>query len=347
MEIKDIIKKIKDLKADGLEKLYEEPFYHLVHIKSSDNKYTIIIPFFNYNGIPLMKKKYPSKLIKVVNRYKRLSSISVKIKPYSRKTFDNYESQEGLYITLENIEFIDYFARFISSVLVDYDFKLSDTHKVLISVAEKLEKWLRFFRLNSVPNPMSENQVIGLIGELNILSMIAQKIGYSDTLTAWQGNDTDFPSSQDFNFEDVYLEIKSTKTAGNKKIKIHGLKQLNPEESKPLFLVFNKLEEDKASGRSLLQIIEYINIQLKDNQNDSDLFMDKILMIGYKEDSKSNYYTRKFSFVNTDYYKVNDDFPKLPNKNFPEDIILDANYDMDLTSLDRFIINEEEVLEMI
>ncbi len=97
---------------------------------------------------------------------------------------------------------------------------------------------------------LSENDEVGLFGELTFLEFLIGVLGPGQAVTAWQG-----PRSEehDFVLEDIHIEVKTTKTERREHM-ISGLTQLVPAPGTPLSLLSIQITRDHA-GVDLPQLI--------------------------------------------------------------------------------------------
>jgi hypothetical protein len=166
---------------------------------------------------------------------------------------------------------------------------------------------------------LTEEQQIGLQGELIFLGAILQKEG-PKAITSWTGRNESKPERHDFRIKNAEIEIKTTKSLRRIHY-IHGLNQLQPSEGYLLFLLSFKFESaGYENGTSLFDEVEKIKKILKESDNEIIEFEQKLKSSGYYE-VDSPYYQRKFIFSDPPIFiEVNDKFPKI-TKNILSDFI--------------------------
>ncbi|MBW8172948.1 PD-(D/E)XK motif protein [Ornithinimicrobium sp. Arc0846-15] len=99
---------------------------------------------------------------------------------------------------------------------------------------------------------LSEQEEIGLVGELLLLEHLMNKVGPGQALAAWVGPRK---GEHDFVFTQAHLEVKTTKSQDRIHV-IHGLGQLVPHEDVALMLISTQISFGAAGhGATLPQQI--------------------------------------------------------------------------------------------
>jgi hypothetical protein len=131
------------------------------------------------------------------------------------------------------------------------DLVIQQNMSPLAAFEQCLRQWqalLRGLRL------MTEEQQLGLLGELWMLDRLTWRLG-RDTLTAWTGHDRE---PHDFRLENNEFEVKVTRNARRLHI-IHGLGQLQPSSQRQLFILSLQLAPaGPGSGFSLPERVRQI-----------------------------------------------------------------------------------------
>ena len=149
--------------------------------------------------------------------------------------------------------------------------------------------------------PLSENALVGLFGELEVLTMILRHGGQLDQWTGWHKDHCDFRLSG------LVIEVKSTTSANYRRVQIHGLGQLaDPEDGSDLVLVLRRLESS-PDGRSVPDLTDEI-VGLGASRA---VLLDRLSQIRYSEQHRTQYENVKFVSQEVALRRVDDSHPRL------------------------------------
>jgi hypothetical protein len=167
-----------------------------------------------------------------------------------------------------------------------------------------LQAW-RELLARSPGQPLSENALVGLFGELEVLEMILRRGGDLDSWTGWSKD------HNDFRLRRLVIEVKSTTSANYRRVRIHGLGQLDdPEDGSDLILVLRRLEPS-PDGRSVPELTDAI-VELGASRA---VLLDRLTRLHYFEQHRSHYESYRFVSSEIALRKVNEDHPRLiPSK---------------------------------
>ena len=165
-------------------------------------------------------------------------------------------------------------------------------------------------------SPLSENALVGLFGELEVLETVIRHGGHLDNWTGWNQDHCDFRLAQ------LVIEVKSTTSANYRRVRIHGLGQLaDPEDGSGLILVLKRLEPS-PEGRSVPDLIDSI-VRLGASRS---VLLDRLSQANYSEVHRLRYEHSKFVSREVALRKIDDSHPRLvPN----------MLADVDLSSIDK------------
>ena len=117
------------------------------------------------------------------------------------------QRKSQLIITLQDYSFITIFIRliyFITDELETFDAEASDQDK-LYEILTVFKDWKEMFQ-NARSKKLSENRIIGLLGELWFLHKLITETGtHGFELDCWQGPEG---NDEDFSFEGSLFEVK-------------------------------------------------------------------------------------------------------------------------------------------
>ncbi|MGA5871824.1 PD-(D/E)XK motif protein [Streptomyces cinereoruber] len=112
--------------------------------------------------------------------------------------------------------------------------------------AETVEGWSS---LLDRPRGMSVERRIGLLGELSVLSRLAETYGWETAVEAWTGP---YGEEHDFALADFDIEVKTTASERRRHV-IHGIGQLQAAPGRPLWFASLRLTRGGAGGRTLAE----------------------------------------------------------------------------------------------
>ena len=167
--------------------------------------------------------------------------------------------------------------------------------------------------------------VIGLFGELEVLSRLAQ-MNPTGSLASWHGYSG---STFDFQAGAVVLEVKTTMAHLGSPVHIHGLDQLDPLRGLDLHICAIAITEDEK-GRSVRDLVSSLTtVGIPINQ-----FSDMIEAVGYS-DSPDSPWSTPFRINRFHVWVVGPSFPGIRRSEIDVARIRglkDLEYTLDLTA---------------
>lgn len=213
--------------------------------------------------------------------------------------------------------------------MIDSTISIS-SQKALEFIIARWNEW-RFMFKKASGNLLTENQVVGLIGELLFLdNYMFNKYGVEKSLISWQG-----PSKnhKDFEIENTWYEIKAVKQAALT-VKISSVEQLDSNLDGYLEVIFlDKTNKEYINAISLNKLVEEIGYKISSFEA-YKIFTYKLAEVGYFYDEEYDKYVYKFIRMNT--YLVNNEFPKVKADDLKEGIVK-VSYDILLKDINRFM----------
>lgn len=201
------------------------------------------------------------------------------------------------------------------------------------AVANAIQKHRRMFAGKA---GLSQDQEVGLFGELLVLEYLIESIGAGPAIRAWQGP---LSEEHDFVFSDVHLEIKTTLSERRRHM-MHGFTQLVPLRGVPLSLISIQMtRSNDEGGRTLSQLVSQIRHQTGGHRPKAD---DALEQAGWNDVDAELYTTYWAKRNRPRAYAVDDRFPALtldrlaqvvPNINF----VSDLSYRVDVTHFQNHI----------
>ena len=210
-----------------------------------------------------------------------------------------------------------------------------DDQKPIEKIVAQYKKWLRLLQQigNGLLPPHSQK---GLIGELLYLADLIERHGENKALGEWVGPEG---ADQDFNFEDGWAEIKTTIIAGTS-IQVSSLQQFDRADEGTLVVYF--LDKTSSAGSNTISLNEAVKKVFSKvaSQANRDLFELKLAKSGYQSKNADDYSSYRFKLSGKRLYCVSKEFPRLTKNNIPSAVI-EAQYRIDLPSIDTFRVRED------
>ena len=182
---------------------------------------------------------------------------------------------------------------------------------------------------------LSEDQEIGLFGELVALDRLIDGVGETKALAAWLGPRAE---EHDFVLGEADVEVKTTRSERRIHV-IHGLGQLTPTPGRLLHLMSVQVTGAGAAGNgeTLPELIERIRRRLRSGRTDFD---DRLTDCGW-EDAQSDrlYTTRLLVRSEPRFYTVDEDFPAITSAGLSRivtrpELVRSIDYRIDVTDLE-------------
>ena len=248
----------------------------------------------------------------------------------STKTIDAqfYKREDGklmLSFSLEDDDLKDIFYKFCEDIIEST--RLNQRENSFAPAIDRWNTWIQFFSKSTLP--LSENEVLGLIGEIYFLqNVMIKKYGQDVALESYIGTDL---AHKDFEVQNTWYEVKSIHN-GVRAVKISSIEQLDSDiDGKLIILTFDQGTPSYEGNITLNRLIA-------DFRSDLDrkwqlLFDQKMRKARYIEDERYDDYNH--IFVSLDAYSVTEAFPKLTKASLPLGVTK-ASYDIDISAIQRF-----------
>ncbi len=255
---------------------------------------------------------------------------------FSFETENTFE----LNIYLLDNDLKDIFSLFIQNILEDI-FENVTENEAVTTTLNVISKWKKLFDKMNYSGLTTEQQK-GLIGELLFINWSSEnQKPFTSILNAWTGPDFE---DKDFVFGSVGIEIKFT-SSKHPKIKITSERQLDTQSLSELFLFLYTVEEVKENGFSLNSLVAQMRERISLNFDELKYFNERLLLIGYVDEDREHYntmYLVKKAFI----FTVSSDFPKIIKDDLPLGVY-NASYFIELSAAEKFITEEEKIIQKI
>lgn len=191
---------------------------------------------------------------------------------------------------------------------------------------KRLDAWRLFLR--SLTSGMDRSEIIGLLGELHVLSALLPEA--PEMLATWRAPDEGL---HDFENAGHALEVK-TSTGPGSRVRISTLDQLDVSGLDRLDLMHVRLVES-PQGQTMDELIAVIDGLLGSHAMRRD-FSNALLRRGLQPDdaaARTGVRSRLQQFV---CYGITDTFPRLTRVAVPAPVV-DASYSLDLSAVQGFV----------
>lgn len=253
----------------------------------------------------------------------------------------NTENKIELYIYLLDNDLKDIFSLFIQNILEEIKKSVTENEAIKTTL-NVVSKWKKLFdKINF--NGLSFEQQKGLIGELLFLNtLLDDEKTIAIALNSWTGVEQDF-QAKDFTLGSVGVEVKFT-ASKQPRIKVSNERQLDAENLSELFLILYSTEAVKDNGISLNSIVEQTRQKIT-TEEERSVFNAKLQLNGYFDEDKE-YYGRMYSLKRTFVFNVSSEFPKIIKGQLPLGIY-DTSYSIEISSVEKFIVESDTIFEKI
>lgn len=147
----------------------------------------------------------------------------------------------------------------------------------------------------------------GLIGELAFLRSLVTQIGPAAAIEGWKGPEG---SAKDFEFTNVYVEVKARRGAAKPFVRISSEDQLSDVGSALLFLrVYDVDSAILPDGLLITEHVAKTRAMFEETLGSLDTFETQLASIGYDDDD--DYGARRWIVGKTRTYKVVGGFPRI------------------------------------
>lgn len=218
-----------------------------------------------------------------------------------------------------------------------------DAYPLLIAIADRVQlQALEFARATKASldafrellaggAALTEEQKIGLFGELLVLERILNAATPETAVSCWRGADAE---EHDFDVDEGDVEVKTT-TSETRRHWIGSLGQLSPSLGRPLWLVSIQLTAAGMGGASLGELIARIEAKL--DANALHAFRSKLATLGWRDEYAED--VRRMRYRSSPaVYRVDSAFPALTHRELNTlglgaDKIVQLNYMLDLSNV--------------
>ena len=299
--------------ANEIEKLFNS------HSIEAYSRFDDLHPFNIYLGVNSNGRKSMA-IILDASREKVTSSKTISVEFFKRD-----DHQNMMRFDLDDDELKDMFYRFCEDLIESTKDRNPD--EGFHPFVERWNTWVKFFSKSTLP--LSENEILGLIGEIHFLQyFMIEKYGLEDAMAAYIGTDL---AHKDFEISDTWYEVKSIHN-GVRSIKISSIEQLDSTRLGELVVLTFDQASSSAKERITLNSIVSNLIDSLDRKWKLQ-FAEKLRKTGYVKDERYDEYI--YQFIGLDEYRVSATFPRLNKAELPKGVTK-ASYEIDVSALKEF-----------
>lgn len=246
------------------------------------------------------------------------------------------EEGKGNYWTcfdLLNREFEQIFFMFCDDITNSIQ-ELNSELAELNTIKERFSVWKIMFK--KVNSSLSLEKEQGLFGELYFLDKyMIPRYGVNNSINAWSGP---LGYNKDFSIGKTWYEIK-TISVNSTCVKISSLSQLSSDVAGKLSIIrIEKMSEEYNDGIcSIFDVFNDILKQIKDNEL-QEKFIGKVLEYGFNPEI--DFQKNKFNILNISIYNVDDQFPRLTERDIKFQEINNVTYDIIVNTIEKYKVEE-------
>lgn len=239
--------------------------------------------------------------------------------------FNRNDGRLSLKFSLEDDSLKEIFYKFCEDVIEST--KNTTQESGFSPIIRRWNTWIDFFTKSSLP--LSESEVLGLIGELKFIkSYMFDTYGVDKALDSFIGVDK---AHKDFEVNNTWYEVKAIHH-GVRSVKISSIEQLDSElEGSLVVVTLDQGTHNSEDCITLNKLVLEVKAMLGENQ--AVTFDEKMRKAGYIYDERYDEYV--YMFVKMDFYSVRENFPRISINELPIGVTK-ASYEIDISSMQQF-----------
>jgi len=239
--------------------------------------------------------------------------------------FKRADGRSSLRFSLEDDDLRDIFYKFCGDIIEST--RDGNPSNGFSPIVRRWETWITFFQRTALP--LSESEIIGLIGEVHFLqTVMVEKYGADRALEAFIGIDR---AHKDFEIDDTWYEVKTIHN-GVRAVKVSSIEQLDADTVGRLEIItLDQGTPGTDSNITLNSIVRQFREQL--NQTQLIDFDEKLRKSNYIEDERYDDYN--YLFIKRDEYEVAGDFPRIMSGMLPVGVTK-ATYEIDISAIQQY-----------
>ena len=247
----------------------------------------------------------PRNFKTLITRAFQMSAPSVKGLPSGRW---------ALLIELKDRAFQDLFEVLAGDVLTAIQ-SASGGQATLPAALRCIDRWRRFVERKG--EPLSDEEVLGLIGELVVLCRCARRFGADVALAAWTGPDR---ALRDFELPDSSVEVKTYQGDDAATVLISSPDQLDAVALRPVYLAAVRLTPSDAQGFTLSEFVVRTLSVIGADTAGAGVLEERLAAAGYLA-AHASLYVKRFIAGPVLTYAVTPGFPRIRSIDVPQGVL--------------------------
>jgi hypothetical protein len=178
-----------------------------------------------------------------------------------------------------------------------------------------IERWRRFVERKA--EPLSDEEVQGLIGELVVLCRCVRRFGADAALAAWSGPDR---AVRDFDLPDTSVEVKTYHGDDSATVVISSPDQLDAVAQRPVYLAAVRLTPSEAQGLTLAEFVARVLGVIGADTAAAGILEERLATAGYLA-AHAPLYVKRFLAGPVTTYAVTPGFPRIRSIDVPAGVL--------------------------
>lgn len=220
----------------------------------------------------------------------------------------------ALLIELKDRAFKDLFEVLAGDVLTAIQ-SSSGSQATLQAALRCIDRWRRF--VERTGEPLSDEEVRGLIGELVVLCRCARRFGASVALDAWTGPDR---ALRDFELPDSSIEVKTYQGDDAATVLISSPDQLDAVALRPVHLAAVRLTPSDAQGCTISEFVMRTASVIGTDTAEAEVLEERLATAGYLA-VHASLYVKRFIAGPVTTYAVTPGFPRIRSIDVPQGVL--------------------------
>ncbi len=217
----------------------------------------------------------------------------------------------ALVIDLKDRAFQDLFEVLADDVLTAVQ-SASGSQATLQAALRCIDRWRRFVERKG--EPLSDEEIRGLIGELVVLCRCARRFGTDAALAAWSGPDR---ALRDFELPDTSVEVKTYQGDDAATVLISSPDQLDAVAQRPVYLATVRLTPSDVHGLTLSDFVMRALSVIGAGTAAAEVFEERLARAGYLG-VHGPLYVKRFIAGPVMTYAVAPEFPRIRSVDVPQ-----------------------------